>query len=116
MVLYPSRKTIPDAELAGMFPVKRVCDRRIVEVPGEDGSLTREVQYKLQWIGFGKKYPYWYPMEYLHNIAELVADYNANAPPLPAELAAPPLEYESRDIDPDQAVPADDEARRRPHG
>ena len=115
MVLYPSRKTIPDAELAGMFPVKRVCDRRIVEVPGEDGSLTREVQYKLQWIGFGKKYPYWYPMEYLHNIAELVADYNANAPPLPAELAAPPLEYESRDIDPDQAVPADDEARRRPH-
>jgi len=48
-------------------------------------------------------------MDYLHDIAELVADYNATAPPLPPELVDT-VEFECRDVDPDDPVSASDEA------
>ena len=115
IVPYPSRRSIPEAELNAMWPVKRVSGRRIVTVPNADGTSTRRVEYRLQWIGLGKQYPYWYPFEYLHNIAELVADYNSTAPPLPPELAPPAVEYEARDIDTEAPVVASEEARARKH-
>ena len=115
LVQFPSRRSIPEDELSSRYPVKRISGRRIVHVQNADGTSSPRVEYRLQWIGFGKRYPYWRPMECLHDVAELVADYNRAAPPLPPELAAPEIEYECRDIDPEAPAPPLDDAVRRPH-
>ena len=70
---YPSRRLNSDAELAERYTVERVVDRRL----SSDGTT---LLYRIRWSGFDKSYDSWRSMDYLHEIAPLVAAYNRLVP------------------------------------
>ena len=105
-IRFPSVRTIAQTELSDWYPVERIRDRRV----SEDGST---LEYRLEWCGFdASAYRTWLSMDFLIDIAPLVADYNAKYP-LPAEFAPELHERVSRDAV--APPPVESAARERAH-
>ena len=104
LVPYPSRRLNSTEELAARYTVERVVDRKL----NGDGST---LLYRIRWAGFSKAYDTWRSMDYLHEIAPLVAAYNRLFP-LPAEHQSTNL----RPVEMDVTLPSPAlEALRRRH-
>ena len=108
LVRFPTRRTIAQCELSDWYPVKAIVGRRI----GTASSGESEIQYRIEWVGFGSSQRTWLSMDYLVDIAPMVAQYNSLYP-LPTGFAPPTLERESRDAPPTPEIEPD--AGYRPH-
>jgi len=101
---YPSRRLNSAEELASRFTIDRIVDRKLSK-----DKLT--LLYRIRWSGFNKTYDSWRSMDYLHEVAPLVAAYNRLVP-LPAEHQSTSL----RPVETDIALPSPAvEALRRKH-
>ena len=77
-------------ELAERYTVARVVDRKL----SSDGTT---LLYRIRWSGFDKSYDSWRSMDYLHEIAPLVAAYNRLVP-LPASHLPSHLQTVQSDV------------------
>ena len=103
LVPYPSRRLNSAEELAARHTVDRIVDRKL----GDDGQT---LYYRIRWSGFSKNYDSWRSMEYLHEVAPLVAAYNRLVP-LPETHQ--PLHLSPVDSDVVQPPPQPEALRRR---
>jgi len=101
---YPSRRLNSSEELAARYTIDRIVDRKLSK-----DKLT--LLYRIRWSGFNKTYDSWRSMDYLHEVAPLVAAYNRLVP-LPAEHQSTNL----RPVETDVVLPSPAvEALRRKH-
>jgi len=100
---YPSRRLNSTEELAARYTVDRIVDRKL----SKDG---RTLVYRIRWSGFNKTYDSWRSMDYLHEVAPLVAAYNRLIP-LPVDQQ--PIDLRPVEADIAQPSPALEAFRRK---
>jgi hypothetical protein len=81
---YPSRRLNSAEELASRYTVDRIVDRKLVKDRSRSdlgpGEADETLVYRIRWSGFSKSYDSWRSMDYLHEVAPLVAAYNRLVP------------------------------------
>ena len=74
----------------GKWAVTKLIDRRVITLDHNDNELglkrgERVLQYKVRWVGFGRKSDTWRSLQSLGEIMELVNEYD-QGDPRPAEF------------------------------